>query len=306
MCRIGTSCEAEDIAFKLAPRINAAARMGRAELAVQLVVTDDETQAQDLAQQLDAANKERQAAERALLRELEAQLADVPDGEAIVLAGPGWNPGLLGLVGGRLARARRVPAALVGLREDGPCKGSTRSIAGFDVRAVLNDCADRLVTFGGHAMASGFTLLPEHFDAFRSAFQEAWRRHRDTVTEQPPREYDGELPLAALTQGLVGSLDRLGPFGEGNRRPVLGTLGVTVVQARRMGGDGSHLQVQLAQGPASLRGVAFGAGDEVDALPSGLELDVLYTPKINRFRGRADVELELVEMRPRAGSATGA
>lgn len=303
VCKIGSRCEAEDIAFRLAPRINAAARMGQAELAVRLVTTTDEGEAVELARTLDATNRERQAAERVLLMEIEALLGDHPPEEAIVLAGEGWNPGLLGLVSGRLARARGVPAVLVGLHDDGPCKGSTRSVAGFDARAALASCEAHLITFGGHAMAAGFAVQPEKIPELRAGYCAAWDAHRENAAELAPLEYEGDLPLVALTPGLVGGLDRLGPFGEGNRRPVMGALGVQVVGARRMGGDGSHLQLQLTQGNAALRGVAFSKGDLVDELPDGLSIDALYTPKINRFRGRSEVELELVDLRPRDAAA---
>ncbi|GJM20088.1 MAG: single-stranded-DNA-specific exonuclease RecJ [Planctomycetota bacterium] len=297
---IGSRCEAEDIAFRIAPRLNAASRMGRSELSVELVTATDPNRARELAQLLDDANKERQSAERQMLMDLAPLVEAIPPDEAVVLAGEGWNPGLLGLACGRLARARGTPAVLVNARADGPSKGSSRSVPGFDVHAALGACEHHLLTFGGHRMAAGFAMDPANMEGLRRDFQALWTEHQKHA-EAPPHEFDGELPLAAVTEGLVKGIERLAPFGEGNRRPVLGCLGVRVIEAKRMGGDGSHLTAQLAQGPMSLRAVAFGAGDRVDELPAGAEIDILFTPKINRFRGRANVELELVDLRPRTG-----
>lgn len=293
----GADAMTEDIAFRLAPRLNAASRMGRTDLSVELVLATDPNRARQLAEALDGLNRDRQAAERELLGELESHVAGVPEDEPVVLAAEHWNAGLLGLVAGRLARRRGLPAVLIAHREGGPAKGSCRSIVGFDVHAALAACEEHLEAHGGHAMAAGFTVAPERIEAFTERFREVWQAARSEGLEPPPLEYEGELPLAALTPGLIATVERLRPFGEGNRRPVLGTMGVTVQDARRMGGGGAHLQMRVGQGPTALRAVAFHRGELADSLRPGQSADLLFTPKLNRWRGRADVELELVDVR---------
>lgn len=293
-----SSATAEDIAFRLAPRLNAASRMGRTDLAVSLLTADEPGQATALADQLDRCNKDRQKAERELVAVLRERLGDHPPGELIVLGDDGWSTGLLGLVAGRLSREFGVPAVLVSWANGDPGKGSCRSVPGFDVHAALAACDELLEEHGGHAMAAGFSLRRERLPAFREALLERWARHREGGGALPVLDYESELPLAALTPRLIKQIDGLEPFGEGNRRPVLGTMGVRVEEVRRMGGDGTHLALQVTQGQQVRRVVAFGQGHRADGLERGALLDLLHTPRINRFRGREQVELQLVDLRP--------
>jgi single-stranded-DNA-specific exonuclease len=204
-------------------------------------------------------------------------------------------------VAGRIAQQTGKPAALISGMHGDPAKGSCRSIPGFDVHAALAACNSHLLAHGGHAAAAGFTIERRNIPAFRESFIRVWREHRENNTAALPVDYDAELPLAALTPRLMSQLERLAPFGQGNPRPVLGASGVTVHEARRMG-DGSHLQMQVGQGEAVLRAVAFGQGHLVEALPSGTRADLLVCPKRNAFRGKAQTELEVVDIRP-AGRA---
>lgn len=298
----GSDCRAEDVAFRLAPRLNAATRMGRSDLSVELVCARDPQQASRLAAQLDEANRQRQAAERELMEELEPLLQDCPPDEPVVLASERWNTGLLGLVAGRLARHRGQPAVLVSSLQGDPAKGSCRSVPGFDVHAALQSCSSLLHTHGGHAAAAGFSIETRQFPAFREAFLAAWRAQREGAGGPAPLQYEAEVPLAALTLPLLGLIEALEPFGKENPRPVLVTGGVRVREVRRMGSDGQHLALSVAQGEVVLRAVAFGQGGWIDCLAEGQSVDVIYTPRLNRFRGRTTVELELVSVRPaRAG-----
>ncbi len=293
----GADCRAEDIAFRLAPRLNAASRMGRSDLSVSLVTGTDENVCNQLANQLDELNKQRQSAERELLTAVAARLEGHDFNEAIVLAGDDWNSGLLGLVAGRLSRKHGVPAVLASWGNGDPGKGSCRSIPGFDVHGALSTAQEHLAQFGGHAMAAGFSVTKQSFSAFAEVFRQCWRDHLAAGTTRAPLEYEGELPLVAINLALVKQIDRLEPFGESNRRPVLATPGVQLVEARRMGGDGTHLAMQVSQGPTTLRVVAFGRGDLADELTPGQTLDLMHRPKLNNFRGISRVELELVDLR---------
>jgi single-stranded-DNA-specific exonuclease len=143
------------------------------------------------------------------------------------------------------------------------------------------------------------------FDALAEALRARWREHRRRGWRPPPLEYEGELPLAALSLRLMDGLARLAPFGEDNPAPVLGARQVTVLDARRMGADGRHLSMQLGQGAEQRRAVSFGDGDLAPTLRPGQLVDVLFVPKVNRFRGRANVELELVDLRVARGADAG-
>jgi len=295
----------EDVSFRLAPRLNAAGRLGRADISLALLTAPDAAAAAPLARELDRLNLQRRAADRELLEQAQHLLADQPPEGPIVLHGEHWPTGILGLVAGRLVTQTGRPAVLIGLKPGSEeSKGSCRSTVGFDAHAALADCHELLISHGGHAMAAGFTIRAADVPAFAATFRESWLRQRGAKRGAPPLEYDGEVLLATVNQRLVEQLERLAPFGQGNGRPVLGASGLLVVQTRRMGADGSHLDLQLSQGAASLRCVAFGRGDLVDSLPRGATIDALFTPKLNRFRGRVSVEAELVDLRVANGGAT--
>jgi len=288
---------AEDVAFKLAPRLNAAGRLGRSDLSLALLTSTDSIEADRLAKHLDELNLQRRQLDRSMFLSVQGELGKLSEDDPVVLHSDAWTTGLLGLVAGRIATQTGRPAVLISGKNGSPAKGSCRSVPGFDLHAALAECTDFLVQHGGHAMAAGFSLHVEQVPAFTRAFSAAWRRHRAQSSGPPPLEYDGELPLAALTPRLLAQIERLAPFGEGNRRPILGAHGVTVLESHRMGSDKSHLSLEVGQGPASLRAVAFGRGDLAERLPRGSLADLLFVPKFNNFRGRSSVELELVDLR---------
>jgi single-stranded-DNA-specific exonuclease len=291
-------CRAEDIAFRLAPRLNAATRMGRSDLSVSLVTASDPNEAKRLAEALDEANKSRQIAERELLAELHPLLEDIPADQPVVLASQTWNAGLLGLVAGRITRERGVPAVLMSSAQGDPAKGSCRCMPGFDAHAALGACREHLTAYGGHPGAAGFSIPWDRIEAFREAFMAQWNQQSSASTGPAPHRYEAEVPLAGLTHKLIKALDGLEPFGKDNPRPVLVTGGLTVQETRRMGGDGQHLALTVACGDLFMRAVAFSRGHWADRLPVGLAVDVLHMPKFNNFRGRTTVEMELVDVRP--------
>lgn len=294
----GADCTAEDIAFRLAPRLNAATRMGRSDLSVSLITASDPNEAARLADLLDEANKNRQVAERELLEELRPLVDAGAADEPVVLASETWNAGLMGLVAGRITRERGVPAVLISSAQGDPAKGSCRCMPGFDAHEALGACRDHLTTYGGHAGAAGFSIEWNKVEDFREAFLEEWRRQNSSGTGPAPHRYEAEVPLSGLSRKLLAALDGLEPFGKGNPRPLLVTGGLTLQETRRMGGDGQHLALTVAQGDMHMRAVAFSRGHWADRLPAGLVVDVLHMPKLNHFRGRTSVEMELVDIRP--------
>lgn len=302
VAELGDTIRADDVAFRLAPRLNAAGRLDRSEVAVELMTCSDDERARALAATLQQLNTKRQEADRALSALLEPLADAMPHTEAPLFVGDDWVPGILGLVAGRIARRVHRPAVCVSFANGEIGKGSVRTVRGFDAHEALAACAEHLEGFGGHAMAAGFSIRREQVDAFREAFAATWTRALEVGMKAHAIEYEAEAPLSAITELFVSQLERLEPFGNHNPRPVLGVQGVTLHTVKTMGADGHHFAAEVGQGGPSMRAVAFGKGSWANSLEAGAVVDVLATPKLNRYRGRTSVELELVDVRtPRRG-----
>jgi len=298
---------AEDIAFSLAPRLNAAGRLGQAQLAVELLITDRADRAEQLAQYLDGLNASRQTLERSIYLAANKQAKEQfdPAGDpALVLAQHGWHPGVIGIVAGRLAEKYHRPVVLIAWDQLGvkPGIGSARSVPGFDLHAALEACDEHLLSHGGHAAAAGLTLHEANLDAFRADFCEYAAKEISEPDRVAELAIDAEAPLSAFTLQVAAQIEQLAPFGHGNARPLLCTSGVTLAEPPKpIGIGGRHLALRLKQHEITLRAVAFGGGDRADELAS-LEgpLDVAFRPVINTFGGRRNVELHLVDWRASA------
>jgi single-stranded-DNA-specific exonuclease len=298
--------DCDDLAFTLAPRLNAAGRLGQPQLAVELLVTDRPDRARELAQYIDQLNANRQTLERSILlaatKQANAEF-DLSSEPALVLAQRGWHPGVIGIVAGRLAEKFHRPVVLIGLDQMGlkPGIGSARSIAGFNLHAALAACDQFLISHGGHAAAAGLKIEEDKIPAFRAAFCETVAAALGDVPCDGELAIDAEAPLSALTLQTVEQIERLAPFGQANARPLLCTSDVTLAEPpRTIGSGGHHLAMKLAQFGVTVRAVAFGCGDWIDkiALQDG-PIDIAFRPVINSFRGRNSVELHLVDWRAR-------
>ena len=298
------SLTSEDIGFTLAPRLNAAGRLGQAQLAIELLITETPQRAEVLAQYLDQLNNSRKGLEQSIYLAANKQAKerfDPEDDAALVLAGRGWHRGVIGIVAGRLAEKYNRPVALIALDELGGDTGfgSARSAGGLNLHAALAACGEHLLTHGGHAAAAGLTIDESRIVPFR----EDLCRHVAECIPVDQREaeirIDAEAPLSQLTLRTVHQMEQLAPFGHGNPRPVLCTSGVTLAEPPRCIGSGQrHLSLKLNQHGVALRAVAFGRGDWADELTSlDGPLDIAYRPMINDFRGRRSVELHLVDHR---------
>ncbi|MGD9644065.1 MAG: single-stranded-DNA-specific exonuclease RecJ [Pirellulales bacterium] len=294
----------EDIAFSLAPRLNAAGRLGQATLAVELLTTDSPQRAQALAEYINELNSSRQHLERSVYALASKQIQDEfdPDGDAaLVLAGRGWHAGVIGIVAGRVVERFHRPAILISLDDLGvkPGVGSGRSVPGFDLHAALTACGDHLVSFGGHAAAAGLKIEEHRLEHFRADFCE----HAATTIAPHEREaelwIDAEAPLSSFNLNTVDQIERLAPFGQANRRPVISATGVRLAEPpSRIGGGGRHLSLKLEQHGVRLRAVAFGHGDWADELAQiDGPLAVAFQPVVNDFRGQRRVELHLSDWR---------
>ena len=283
------------IGYTLAPRINAAGRMGQADLAAELLLTRDPGRAAALAQELCALNRERQTIECEIFQECVQRLERRPQSGVILLADKHWHQGVVGIVASRLTEKYSCPAFMVCL-DQGMGKGSCRSWGGVNLFHLLTQCQDLLEGFGGHAMAAGFTVREENIPALE-------RRLRQLVLEEQAGE---ELPslleidAAVLPQELtveaVEALDALEPCGAGNPRPVLALTGAHVISAAQVG-RGRHLKLRLEGRGVPLDAIFFSVDGSELGLTPGCRVDVAFYPQINDFRGVRSVQLQVVDLR---------
>jgi len=297
--------ESEDVAFRLAPRLNAAGRFGEAAKGIELLTTADVARAESLATYVHELNARRETEERSILLTATKQALEQFDPEAdaaLVLADRGWNAGIVGIVAGRLAERFHRPVVVIaqGAHEGLVASGSVRSVPGFDVHAALVPCRGMLVTCGGHAAAAGLRVEDGRIDEFRAAFVAEVAARMPPELRRAQLSLDGETTLAGLTLHAVEQIEQLAPFGQGNRRPVLCASGVTLAEPpRTIGGGGRHLSMRLVQHGATVRGVAFGGAEWLPHLPApGEPFHVAFKPKINEYRGRRTAEMEVIDWRP--------
>lgn len=295
---------AVDIGYSLAPRLNAAGRLGQARLAVELLVTRSDERAATLADYLERQNHERQLIERRILHEAR-QLAELEgDAPALVLASASWHPGLLGVVASRLVDQYARPVLMIALADGKPLgQGSGRSVPGFRLHEALQECTAHLAGHGGHATAAGFRIVPDAIAGFRESFYRVAGRH---FGAQPPTHrivLDAEVPLASLTLGMMKSLAQLEPFGShnsGNPPPMLLADRLQVIgEPRRVGNGDRHLAFRVRQNGREVRAIAFGMGERAEELTSaGGQCCLAFTPRINEWQGMRNVEIEVRDFRP--------
>lgn len=292
---------AEDVGFKLAPRLNAVGRLGCARLVVELLTTTSKQRAAELARFLEEQNLQRQKLERRMLAEARALLE--ADGAiarcALVLAKEDWHAGVLGIVAGRLAERYALPALLIASGND-PAIGSGRSTPGFALHEALHACGEDLVSHGGHAAAAGFKVARDRIDAFRERFCAYAGRLLAERNGGPHLEIDAEVPLHVLTRRFVADLSRLEPYGAHNPRPLFlaGDLAV-VGTPRRVGHGERHLSFRVRQGGTTVRAIAFNAAERFDELLSqNGACSLVFSPRLSEWQGFSYVDLEVHDFQP--------
>jgi single-stranded-DNA-specific exonuclease len=291
--------DADHIGFMLGPRLNAAGRLGQAQEAVELLTTAGPEAALAIAKELDSQNRRRQELEKEIFAQADAQAAQgfSPDRDAaIVLSGAGWHTGVIGIVASRLVEKYHRPTLLIGT-SDGHAQGSARSIAGFHMFQALVACAKHLTNYGGHAMAAGVRLS----EAAVPAFREAFLAHAASVLgpEQltPRLTVDAEVSLADVDLASARLLERLGPFGSGNPRATFAAREVRLTAPpRRIGQQGQHLSMYLAQGGCARRAVAWNMGAMADALARAGTCGVAFTARVSDFSRVPEVELHVKDL----------
>ncbi len=288
--------EAADIGYSLAPRINAAGRLGTARLAVELLTTASPQKAQTVADFLEHQNTQRQTLERRILHEARTLAEQFPDDPALVLASESWHPGLIGIVASRLVDYFGRPVLMIALRPNQPHgQGSGRSVAGFPLHQALEECTAHLVSHGGHAAAAGFRVVPEMIGPLREQFSAVVQRHFGAAPPPACLTIDAETPLATLTSKVMLTLEQLEPFGAGNPAPVLLADRLRIVGTPRKVGNGErHLTFRVRQEGKELKAIAFGMADRLDEMMSqGGQISVVFTPRLNEWQGFRSTEIEV-------------
>jgi single-stranded-DNA-specific exonuclease len=300
----------DDVVWRLAPRLNAAGRMNRPDLAIDLLTTDDAEDARRLAAAVEAANGERRAVEKTVVAEALAKagerLASRGAGaspaarSSLVVWGDGWHRGVIGIVAARLVDAHGRPAVVIGLDGDGG-RGSCRSARSVDLHAALSRCASVLRRFGGHAAAAGLEIDRAAVPDFEAAFEEAVREQTGEREPEPTVACDAVARPDDFPLETVEQLRRLGPFGAGNPEPRFALLGARLAgRPRVIGSSGEHLTFALRTATGAIRVVAFRQSRAYDAVSSGEPVDLLVSPSVNDFRGTRTAELVASAIRPSA------
>ena len=284
------------IGYTLAPRINAAGRMGQADLAAELLLTRDPGRAAALAQELCALNRERQTIECEIFQECVQRLERRPQSGIILLADEHWHQGVVGIVASRLTEKYSCPAFMVCL-DQGIGKGSCRSWGGVNLFHLLTQCQDLLEGFGGHAMAAGFTVREENIPALERRLRQLVLEERAGEELPSLLEIDAAVLPQELTVEAVEALDALEPCGAGNPRPVLVLTGAHVISAAQVG-RGRHLKLRLEGRGVPLDAIFFSVDGSELGLTPGCRVDVAFYPQINDFRGVRSVQLQVVDLRP--------
>jgi single-stranded-DNA-specific exonuclease len=289
--------EAGQVAFRIAPRINAAGRMAEAMTALELLMSDDIAYSSALADRLEAANDLRREEEARTLEEALEQLErtfDPAEDFGVVLEGKGWHPGVIGIVASRIVERIHRPTVLVAVSEG---RGSARSIPGFDLFGAVHACREHLGRFGGHRAAAGMDIAADRVGGFRDAFNAEVRERLGGEQPRPVLRPQLQIPLEAMTERLAHMLSYLGPFGMGNPTPVFLARQVDLTRPAREVGKG-HLKLHITQANHSVDAIGFGLVNRVPPESLGMgPVDVVFKLKLGVFKGRRQVEAHLLDVR---------
>ncbi len=296
----GKSLTAGRVGYLLAPRLNAAGRIGHALRGVELLSAESEHEAHRLARELEELNRQRQDLDRDTLHRA-SRLVDTLDLDrtfGIVLAERGWHPGVIGIVASRLLEELCRPVVLVAVDgEEG--RGSGRSIPAFDLHAALSECRDLLIRFGGHRTAAGVTIASARVPEFAARFNEVARARLTPDDLCPELRIDLELPLSEATLDLEALLRHFEPFGAGNATPVLMTRGVQLADAPRVVGNG-HLKLRLTASGTELDAIGWGMGHLAQELAPAMPVDVAFRLERDEWNGAVHLQARLADVRPAA------
>jgi single-stranded-DNA-specific exonuclease len=285
---------AEDLAFKLAPRLNATGRMGEAATGIRLLLAEDLSLARDLAKQLNLLNGKRRRVEQEILDQIEDHLAsgeNLDHRKTLVLSGEGWHRGVLGIVASRLANRYHRPVVVLDI-QDGVARGSGRSIPGFHLFHALAKLGSILEKFGGHDQAAGLTLRASNIGALAGELENLARGELIGEALIPAIDIDAEMTLADMSMNTLSHINTLSPFGFGNPEPVFYAHAVEVMKSRVVGER--HLSLKVRQGESVLDAIGFGLSEY--HLPGEKFANIVFTPEIDRWHGYERIRLRVIDL----------
>ncbi|MHC5060647.1 MAG: single-stranded-DNA-specific exonuclease RecJ [Planctomycetota bacterium] len=294
------SIDSYDIAFRLAPMLNAAGRMGHARLAVQLLTSQSEMQCYQIAEYLKDQNNQRRQLQRKIYKQVREMIRSAglnhPDRKSIVLADDSWHTGVVGIVASRVVDEFFRPAILLNSSED-IAQGSARSIEGFNIHQALSECSEHLVSFGGHKMAAGVKVRRDKIEEFAQSLEEYARQNIKEENLVCKLDIDALCPIGQLSVAVVRELRRLEPFGQGNPAPVFAAKGVRRISPpKRVGAKGDHLQVAITDDTGSVRCIGFGMGTLEKKILEAETFNVAYEAQIDTYNGGNSVQLVLSDI----------
>jgi len=288
------------VAFGLAPRVNAAGRLGSADRAVRLFTTDKMVVAEAIARELNEENRLRQETENEILEQAAAYVEEKLDPakeKVLVICGENWHHGVIGIVASKITERYYRPSIIISIDEDGTGKASARSIRNFDLFGALSACEDLLDRFGGHEMAAGLTIQSSRIEDFRKRINE----YADSVlTDEdmiPCLKIDAFVESGDLTLESVSELDKMAPHGESNPKPRFGYMGLRIADIKTVG-TGKHLKLRLCDADMSIEAIGFNMGELVQQYRAGDAVDVVFTPDINEWNGSRRLQLIIMDIKP--------
>jgi single-stranded-DNA-specific exonuclease len=297
-CESPEQVTARDLAYNVAPRINAAGRIAEAELAIALLLEEDAAAAERTADELEAVHRQRRELTGTAVAEAQAMVEGRDGTGPIALYHDTWAPGIVGLIAGRLAETLERPMA-VAAPAGNELRGSVRGPVDFHAAAALEACAGLLIKRGGHAAAGGFSVARDQWDRFAEAFQALPRPFPPSslaVTPAGRITIDLVLPAAHLGWELASQIDRLAPFGPGHVEPLLAVTGLRVGDARRVGPDGRHLALRMLRGAETFDAIGFGTPSERPLPEEGSLVDLVGTLERDTFQGQPRLRLRVVDL----------
>ncbi len=293
-----------NIAFQIAPRLNAAGRMDHANTAFELLVTKNKEEAQALARRLNEKNTDRQRITKEIVEQISSDFEQsAMDDKIIIAVSPPdniWNEGVIGLAAGKLSERYYRPALVITRGEEG-LKGSGRSIDEFNIMEAIEECAEFLEKYGGHPAACGFCLKEENLEKFSAKIKKITADKLAEINLRPKITIEAELKLGDIGEELINSVNQFAPFGEDNERPKFASFGARIVDIFNMGTDRQHIKLRVKDSEADsikiISAIGFGQSEQWKELKIGGIIDIVYYIEMNEFNGRRDAQLKIVDIK---------
>lgn len=297
----GQAIDSYHIAFRLAPMLNAAGRMGHARLAVELLTSESQMRCMQIAEYLKEQNKLRQKCQRDIYKHAKEMITtrnlNHPDRKTIVLADESWHSGVIGIVASRIVDEFTRPAIMINSQQE-ICQGSARSVEGFNIYEAINSCARHLEGFGGHAMAAGIKVKADKIEDFAQALEDYAAKNLKDELLVSTLKIDALCDIGSFNQSAINQLAMLDPSGQGNRKPLFATKAVRLIAPpRKVGQKGDHLQLSIKDNTGSVRCIAFNMGKLEKKLLETEHFSIAYQPKMNHYNGNSTVQLVIEDIK---------